>query len=263
MARVSLFISLMLCTIVLFGCFEDNVKKRFMAPEPEPVSIGELMPTATAEVSLAEKVTLSRDIYRNNLEMLSEYYKQTGNSMKQKWVTAELSSLASAPRYQYILKAEAAGPELHASKAITRADNLYYKAMGHYKKAKGLVVIIDDKEMRLALRVFNELIEKFPTSDKIDDAAYRAGQIYEHFKDYNIAVLYYTRTFQWDAKTIYPARYKAATLLDRRLHKRHQALALYKAVVENESGYEENKEFAQQRIDTITASEKLKYEPIE
>lgn len=263
MTRVNLFIILGLCTIVLSGCLGNSQQKRFMIPEHEPVSIGDLPAAAAAEVSLAEKLAMSRNIYRENLEMLAEYYKQAGNSMKQKWAEAELSSLASAPRYQYILQAEVAGPDLRASKAVTQADNLFYEAMEHYNNAKKLLVVTDDKEMRLALSMFNELIEKFPMSDKVDDAAYRAGHIYEHFKDYNIAVLYYIRTFQWDTNTVYPARYKAASLLDRRLRKKHQALELYRAVLEEDTKYETYKELAQDRIDEITASEKIEYEPIE
>ena len=89
------------------------------------------------------------------------------------------------------------------------------------------VVLKDENLLRMALDKYNQLISKFPTSDKIDDAAFRAAGIYEHFKDYSIAVQYYQRTYQWDPQTIYPAKYKAAFILDQRLHRRAEALQLY------------------------------------
>ena len=105
------------------------------------------------------------------------------------------------------------------------------------------------------LRGCNKVITDYPTSDKIDDAAYRAGQIYEHFKDYQIAAVYYQRTFQWDDNTPYPARFKAAYVLDKHLHMRKEALAVYRLAVLRESRYEGNTEYARKRILQITESE--------
>jgi tetratricopeptide (TPR) repeat protein len=109
--------------------------------------------------------------------------------------------------------------------------------------------------LRLALDKYNQLIKKYPTSDKIDDAAFRAGGIYEYFKDYTIALLYYQRAYQWDPDTIHPARFKAAYILDKRLHRRAEALELYQQVAKKKGQHGKYKVFAENRIRELTKSD--------
>ena len=120
-----------------------------------------------------------------------------------------------------------AGPNLKGTKSVSEADYLYNDAVRLEDQAGQFMIIKDDNLLRVALDKYNQLISKFPSSDKIDDAAYRAAGIYEHFKDYTIAVLYYQRVYQWDPQTAYPARFKAAHILDTQLHRRAEALQLY------------------------------------
>ena len=101
----------------------------------------------------------------------------------------------------------------------------------------------------------NQLIRRHPSSNKIGDAAFRAGGIYEYFKDYTIALLYHQRTYQWDPETIHPARFRAAFILDKRLHRRAEALEVYQQAVKKESRYEIWKEFAEKRIRELTRSD--------
>jgi tetratricopeptide (TPR) repeat protein len=89
--------------------------------------------------------------------------------------------------------------------------------------------------MQLALNKCNDLIQEYPTSDKIDDAAYLAGEIHEYFGDYSIALLYYKRAVQWNANTPHPACYRAARILDYKLTDRGQALQLYREALDKES----------------------------
>jgi tetratricopeptide (TPR) repeat protein len=121
-----------------------------------------------------------------------------------------------------------------------------------YRQAGGLLVVFNDAKLRQALGVFNEVIQKYPSSDKIDDAAYHAGLIYEHLKDYELAAVYFQRTFQWNEATPYPARFRAAQVMDQKLRMRKEALALYKLAVEKESRYVENTEYAQIRIKALS-----------
>jgi tetratricopeptide (TPR) repeat protein len=111
----------------------------------------------------------------------------------------------------------------------------------------------------LALETYNELIDKYPSSDKIDDAAFRAGRICEYFKDYTIALKYYQRTYQWDPETVYPARYKAAYILDVIQHRRAEALKTYQQALEKEDLSVKQREFVEERVKALTKSdEKLK-----
>jgi len=151
--------------------------------------------------------------------------------MKLVWAEKELAALNAIPQYDYVVEATVAGANLRAMRSVSEADYLYNDAVRLEEQAGQFLVVKDDDLLRRALDKYNELISKFPSSDKIDDAAFRAAGIYEHFKDYTIAVLYYQRTYQWEPQTSYPARYKAAYVLDQRLHRRAEALQLYQDAI--------------------------------
>jgi len=113
----------------------------------------------------------------------------------------------------------------------------------------------------MALEKYNQLISKYPTSDKIDDAAFRAAGIYEHLKDYTIAVQYYQRTFQWDPQTAYPARFKAAYLLDTQLARRAEALQIYQEALSKITKSDEHRQWvalAEQRVKELSGEAKPK-----
>jgi len=208
-----------------------------------------------AEVDLVEQLAMHRKAYRQALVMLVDYYTKTGNNMKLQWAKQELQSFDTMPQYKYIIEAGTAGPELKATTSIPEADQLYDEAVALHKEAERLVVVKDDDLLRLALDKYNALIRKYPSSDKIDDAAFKAGQIYEYFKDYSIALIYYQRAFQWDPATPYPARFRAAYILDQHMHRRAEALKLYQQALGTEGKnpqYDRWKEFAERRIAELT-----------
>jgi len=175
--------------------------------------------------------------------------------MKLEWAKKELAALQTVPQYNYVIEPPTVGPSLKASALIPEADLLYEEAFLLEKKAGPLPFLKDENLLRMALNKYNQLIEKHTSSDKIDDAAYRAAGIYEYFHDYTIAVLFYKRVYQWDRYTIYPAKYKAAYLLDRKLHQRAEALGLYLQAVKDEALAENYREFAITRIEALTQSE--------
>jgi tetratricopeptide (TPR) repeat protein len=233
MARLVLItlISVMVC--VLVGCHGiDTGRAQIVPPRMATTSGPAVDLSKTPEADLADQVAVSRQDYRRGLEMLIQHYTKTGNNMKLTWAQEELSALDSMPKYNYIVEASVAGPNLKASKSVAEADYLYNDAVRLEQQAGQFMVIKDDNLLRIALDKYNQLISKFPSSDKIDDAAFRAAGIYEHFKDYTIAVLYYQRTYQWDPETIYPAKYKAAQILDLKLHRRAEALQLYQEALQ-------------------------------
>ncbi|MHC4580675.1 MAG: tetratricopeptide repeat protein, partial [Planctomycetota bacterium] len=101
---------------------------------------------------------------------------------------------------------------------------------------------------------YNRLIKEHPTSDKIDDAAYKAGVIMEEFKDYVVALDYYQSAYKWDPETIHPARFRAARILDKQLHRYAEALELYQEAIRVEARfdkYRQWKEYAEMRIREI------------
>jgi len=263
MARIVLTAVLIVLLNVLVGCGgadkgrgQLKVKRRAAAPVVEVSS--------AVEVDIIEQVAVNRQAYQGALQMLVEHYNKTGNNMKFQWAKKELKALNTMAQYNYIVEASMAGPDLKAIASIPEADELYKEAVALNKKANKLVLIKDKGLLRLALDKYNQVIRKHPASDKIDDAAFKAGEIYEYFKDYSIALVYFQRTYQWDPATPYPARFKAAAILDRKLHRRSEALELYRQAVETEgknAKYRNWKESAEKRIGELTKTVELERQP--
>lgn len=251
MARTILTAVLIVLLNVLVGCTGVDSGRSQLAPAhhgPAPV----ISITDAGESDLIEHMALNRQAYRQGLELLIKYYTRMGNNMKLGWAQKELKGLDSVPQYTYHIVGEKAN--LKAYTSISEADALYDEALQIEKKAATL--FLKDKQMlRLALTKYNQLIEKHGSSDKIDDAAYRAAGIYDYFKDYTLAVLYYKRVYQWDRYTVLPAKYRAAKILDKRLHQRTEALELYRQVIGDEAVPMNYREYAELRIKELTKSE--------
>ena len=252
MARTILTAVLIVLLNVLVGCTGVDSGRSQVAPA-YPGTIPVISITDTDETALIEQVALNRQAYRQGLELLIKYYTRMGNNMKLQWAKKELVGLDSVIQYNYIVEAETKA-NLKADTSISEADALYDEALQIEKKAATLF-LKDEKMLRLALTKYNQLIEKHGSSDKIDDAAYRAAGIYDYFKDYTLAVMYYKRVYQWDRYTVHPAKYRAAKILDKRLHQRTEALELYRQVIGDEAVPMNYREYAELRIAELTKSE--------
>jgi len=259
MAKTILTATLIVLLNVLVGCETMDMGRGQRVPTRTGMSLGsghvaELERASESEI--VEQVAVNRQAYRQSLELLVKYYTRTGDHLKLTWAKKELKALNSMLQYNYIVEAGVAGPGLKATDLIPEADQMYEDAM-ELEKQGGFILKNNDL-LRLALDKYNQLIKSYPSSNKIDDAAYRAGQIYERFKDYTIALVYYQRTYQWDAATIYPARFREAFILDKHLHRRAEALAAYERAVKSitmEGEHHNWMKFAQRRISELTKSE--------
>jgi tetratricopeptide (TPR) repeat protein len=258
MVRIVLSGALIVSLISLIGCYgPDTGRAQILAPQTpasavsaRPVNIAEAV-----EADLIEEVATSRQAYRRGLELLIHYYGRKGDNKKLGWAEKELTALDRMPQYKYIIDGVVAGSNLRATTSIPVADQLFYEAQNLEKEAGPLPVLKNEDILRLALDKYNQLIREHPASDKIDDAAFQAALIYDHFKDYSIALLYYQRAYEWDPETPYPARFRAAAILDRHLRRRAEALKLYQEAVKKEARHEEWKEFAERRIRELTKTE--------
>ncbi|MCX5637047.1 MAG: hypothetical protein NTX52_05050, partial [Planctomycetota bacterium] len=227
MAKIVYTAVLIVLLNVLVGCNNvDSGKAQLVTGGTGQSPAAIVKAAAAGETDLIEQVATNREAYRQGLVSLIDYYGRTGNNLKLEWARKELGALQTMPRYNYIIEATVAGSDLKAGATVPAADELYAEASELQREAERLIVVKDDELLRLVLDKYNQLIRKYPTSDKIDDAAFKAAGIYEHFNDYTIALLYYQRAFQWDAATPYPARFKAAYILDSQMHRRAEALEL-------------------------------------
>ena len=259
MARTILTVLLIVASIILVGCVDgESGKLQLRPPRIDTLEDSEQTEASKAkETDLVEQIISSRMKYRQGMEAIVKHYTEAGDYMKLTWAKKELCALTVMPQYNYIVEAGLAGPGLKATESIAEADDLYNYAVLLEENGKGFLIFRDENKLRLALDNYNKLIRKYPSSDKIDDAAFRAGGIHELFQDYLIAVLYYKRAFQWDPQTEHPAMYKAAYILDRRLHRRaEEALELYKEAVRNENLSLNYMDFAEWRIEELTKSDK-------
>jgi len=256
MARTILTILLVIIMNVLVGCYSADSGRSQLVPTglTDQGKTVFSIPAEADEADLVEQLAINRGAYKEAMETLVGYYNKTGNSMKLEWAENELKKLNKVPKYNYIIEASVAGSGLKATASITEANYFYDQARNLEKKAHNMLVYVNDNMLRQALAKYNKLIRKHPSSDKIDDAAYRAGAIYEHFNDYTIAILYYKRAYQWNSKTPYPARFKAAYILDKKLHRRAEALELYKQSVAVNIASKAQIEYAQKRIDQLSSS---------
>ncbi|MFZ0035111.1 MAG: hypothetical protein WAK60_09020 [Sedimentisphaerales bacterium] len=250
MAKTILTVLLIVLLSVLVGCYGPDSGRSQLLPTPmKAVSVVD-----AGEADIIEHMAVNRLAYRQYTESLVAYYKKMGNNMKLKWAEDELERVDKIPQYNYIIEASIAGPDLKAKDSNAAANYLYDEAYRLEKVAKKLIVIVDENLLRVALDKYNQVIKQYPTSDKIDDAAYRAGGIFEYFKDYTIALLYYQRAYQWNPATTDPVRFKAAYILDQHLLRRAEALPLYQQALQKENLDKEQKELAEGRIAELTKS---------
>jgi tetratricopeptide (TPR) repeat protein len=261
MARIVLSVVIIILLSVSLGCQQaDSGRSRLMSDRVSPVvgTVGSVSLSQAGETDIVEQIAINRRAYEQGLELLIRYYTKTGNNMKLNWAKKELMSLVSIPQYKYIIEAEVLEANLRASTSIPEADDLYEDGLRLEEEAKVLLIGRDDNKLREALDRYNRLIRSYPTSDKIDDAAFNAGVIYEGFQDYSIALLYFRRAYQWDPETPHPARFRSARILDKRLHRNAEALELYREALNTEGKYGKRKlwkDFAEQRIKALYKTE--------
>lgn len=222
-------------------------------PEHVDIQIAEAQ-----EVDLVEALVESRALYHRNLELLRDYYRARGYAMKEKWAAFELEGLRSVKAFRYVLDAEIPSDALRASDSIPEADALFAQGEELMRRGGHNVPILYRQDLMIqAAATFRDMIERYPTSDKIDDAAFLCGEIHkEYLKDQEvIAVRWYERAWTWDPNTPHPARFQAALVYDYRLHDRSRALELYREVAGREEGGADAR-FAIRRIGELTESQK-------
>jgi len=221
-------------------------------PTPEDVDL-----TGMGEVGLAEEVARARKAYNRALLALKDYYlTRRASAVKLEWINSEITAFDQVPKLQYLTVAEMAGPNLRPIRRIEAADQLYEEAMQN-KNYPAMPFPMSnpgkDAYLKKALEKFQTIIEKYPESDKIDDAAFRMGEIYSgwYFNDPARAVECYQRCWEWNPKTELPALFNTAKIYEEKLSNRSKAVELYNRVLV-ESSNEELQKQAADRIKALT-----------
>jgi tetratricopeptide (TPR) repeat protein len=261
MTRIVTIAAVILLLTLFVGCQSDTGTSQRLPKRSNPIVSEPNKPLAAPgssnEIDLVEKMSSNRQAYQRSLQALIQYYDACGNHQKLTWAKQELTALDRIPQWRYNIEAEVMPANLKATERIPAADQLFEDAEKIRRQAGPApmpTLLKDEEVLRAALAKYDDLIRRYPTSDKIDDAAYRMAEIHEGFRDFTIALSFYQRAYQWDPATPYPARFKAADILDKKLHRRDEALQLYQEAVVKEAQFTDWKLMAERRIQELNTS---------
>jgi tetratricopeptide (TPR) repeat protein len=221
---------------------------------PRGVNVPDINIADANEISLVEAVLMHRAQYARSLEVLRNYYIDHGYDTKRRWADHELNDVAKIKPYAYIIEAEIPSTPMEPRDSVAEADEAFQEAVALMEKGgHGVPVLYREEIMKKALAQFKVLIEKYPNSDKVDDAAFYSGEIHkEYFKDEEeIAVKWYELAIALNPDTPHNVHFQAAVIYDLRMHDRDRAIELYKEVLDRETS-KTNRRFAMNRIHFLT-----------
>jgi len=224
-------------------------------PAPvNPTSIKGSRPSSALgarDTDYVEKVINTRKEYQSALEALRAHYIQVGDVEKAKWAEEELLNYHRIPKQAYLLELDVPPPTLQANDNIPEANEMYRRAMLYKDKGWGQEYVDNQKRAEILLQ---QILSTYPNSDKISDAAYQLGDIYESrpYKQYARSAIYFERSFQWNSRTQLDSRLRAARIYDKYLNERNHAIELYREVTTRELDPKRVAE-AQKRITEMTA----------
>jgi hypothetical protein len=209
-------------------------------------------PQGVGDIELVEKLLAARLQYQRALERLRMYYINTGDVERARWAEDELKEYHLIAKQAYRLDLDVPPPTLQANQNIPEANKLYQRAMTFKNRGYGKEYLYNQRRAELLLQ---QILSQYPQCDKIGDAAFQLGDIYESsaYKQYRRAAMYYERCFQWHGHTHFDARLRAARLYDRYLLDRGRAIELYKEVKNHETDPKEIAE-AEKRLTELSGS---------
>jgi tetratricopeptide (TPR) repeat protein len=248
------------------GCKTDSLTKTQRVEENAPltsldnpagIDLPNIPVADRTEVDLVEDMMIHRAMYARYLRVLVNYYVEHGLEYKANWARNELYDLARVKPYRYVLDAEVPIVELRPAESISDADKLYEEGLALMKKGgHGVPVFYNQETMKLALSKFKQLVDNYPNSDKIDDAAFYIAEIHKEYfeeKDNVLALQWYQRAVDWNPDLPHPARFQMAVVYDYRLKDHEKALEMYQAVLDHEQFNKSNVVWAKARINDLTA----------
>ncbi len=203
-----------------------------------------------SEPDRIEQLQQIRANYKIILQNLIQCFDSSGQSRKADWARQELTDLNRVRKYPYLVEVDIQDTNLSPRDSIIEADRMYEEGLKLMKNSKFLPFINNNRGLKDALDKFTLLIKCYPTSDKIDDAAFYAGEISkEYFNDDIQAIRYYEMSMKWDPKTPHPVRFECAVIYDFRLHDRARAMAMYQRVLKEEADIDQtNTNFSAVRL---------------
>jgi hypothetical protein len=190
--------------------------------------------TRVSDVPLVERLLAARKEYQHTLEALRKHYIKVGDVERARWAEDELKEYHLVKKQVYILELDVPPPTLKPGENDAEANKLYRTAMEYKDKGWGTEYIHNQRRAEILLQ---RLLTEYPQSNKISDAAFQLGDLYESkaFQQLHRAAAYYERCFQWNKATQFDARIRAARLYERKLNNRGRAAEIYKEIITHET----------------------------
>jgi tetratricopeptide (TPR) repeat protein len=203
-------------------------------------------------MELVERLLVARRDYQRMLEQLRAHYFHVGDLNRARMAEEELRQFHRIPKHPFRLELDVPPPNLHPTSNIPDANRLYTRAMEFKNRGYGNEYIDNQRRSEILLQ---ELLTRYPQSNKISDTAYQLGDIYESkaYKQYDRAAQYYERCFQWNPTTHFDARLRAARLYDKQLQERGRAIEIYREITTHETDPKRIQE-ATRRLADLSAS---------
>ncbi|NBO91417.1 MAG: hypothetical protein EBV06_03740 [Planctomycetia bacterium] len=215
--------------ILALGVIFTDVHGQTPTPPAAPKTTG-----GKRDRELVERLLASRKEYQLTLEALRKLYIQMGDIERARWAEEELIQYHRVPKQAFLLELDVPPPTLKGNSNIPEANKLYRQAMVYKDKGWGNEYT---DNMRRAELLFQKILTEYPQSDKISDTAYQLGDIYEgrSYRQLPRAAVYFERCFEWNTRTHFDARLRAARLYDRQLNNRGKAVEIYKQITTYET----------------------------
>ncbi len=208
-------------------------------------------PGGPNDAELVERVVAARKEYQHALVALYEHYAKTGDRERAKWVEDELKAYHLVWKPSYRLDILDVPPAtLEAKVNVKEANDLFKQAMEYKDKGLGQDYILNQRRAELLLQ---EILQKYPNSDKIADVAYELGDLYEGraYGQYDRAAAYFERAAQWRKGSRTDALMRAARIYDRGLNERAKAIELYRQEIASDTDQTRIRE-AERRLAQLT-----------
>ena len=230
-------------------------------PDAEPPRMGHREKVNIPD--MVENMHSARQAYINSIAELEKTFLVAGDSNRADWARRQRQLTEKVEVFPYLT---GAAPEQRVDVApveqIPEADAVYNQALAIYKDVAaiplaGALPNVKNKA-REALSLFKQILNQYPRSDKVDDAAFYCGEIYKEYlreddPDDELAIRYYKWAIALNPKTPHPARFQCAAVYDFRRHNRDAAMELYHQVLDlEENGNQSNMRFSASRIEQLS-----------
>jgi len=209
----------------------------------------------TTDTDQVKRLNIARKEYYNSLVSLYQYYEQTGERERARWAEDELKSFHLANKLSFRVELdEVLSISLDSKDNIKTANDLFKEASKYKDKGSGADFVLNQRRAEI---LFQEILQKYPTSDKNADVLYQLAELYEGraYKQYERAAVYFERVAPAKKGSRTDARLRSAYIYDKLLNERTKAIELYRDEITHDTDAERIK-YAEKRLAELTNSKK-------